>query len=58
MQKPRGDAAKRNFRWPWMVGAAVVLAIALAIVWMSIAVKKVGRERDFNTPLPNSAPVR
>ena len=58
MQKPSGDAAKQNYLWPWMVGAAVVLGIALAIVWMSFAVKKVERERDFNAPLPNSAPVR
>ena len=41
-----------------MVGAAVVLGLALAIVWMSVAIKKVERERDGNAPLPNSAPVR
>ena len=58
MQKPSGNAAKRNYQWPWIVGAAVVLGIALAIVWMSFAVKKVERERDVNAPLPNSAPVR
>ena len=48
----------RRYTWPWFVAAAVVLGIALAIVWVSIAVKKVERERDFNAPLPNSAPVR
>ncbi len=48
----------RRYRWPWFVGAAVVLAIALAIVWMSLAVKKVERERDVNAPMPNSAPMR
>jgi hypothetical protein len=58
MQKPSGNTAKRNYLWPWLVGAAVVLGIALAIVWMSFAVKKVERERDVNAPLPSSAPVR
>jgi hypothetical protein len=58
MQKPSGNTAKRNYQWPWIVGAAVVLGIALAIVWMSFAVKKVERERDVNASLPNSAPVR
>lgn len=58
MQKPSGQTPKRNYQWPWLVGAAVVLALALAIVWMSYAVKKVERERDGNAPLPNSAPVR
>ena len=58
MQKTSGQAPKQNYQWPWIVGAAVVLAIALAIVWMSVAVKKVERERDFGTPLPNTAPTR
>ncbi len=49
---------KRNYQWPWIVGAAVMLGIVLAIVWMSFAVRKVERERDFNAPLPNSAPAR
>ena len=58
MQKPSGNSPKRNYKWPWLVGAAVVLAIALAIVWMDIAVKKVERERDVNAPLPSTAPTR
>ena len=58
MATPSESSPKQKFKWPWLVGAAVVLAIALAIVWMSFAVKKVERERDFGTPLPNSAPVR
>ena len=58
MKKNCGNPPKQNYRWPWFVGAAVVLGLALAIVWMSIAVKKVERERDVNAPLPSSAPVR
>jgi hypothetical protein len=56
MNEPKENP--RRYQWPWFVGAAVVLAIALAIVWMSIAVKKVERERNFNAPLPSSGPVR
>ena len=58
MQKSRAQAPRQIYRWPWFVGAAVVLALALAIVWVSIAVKNVESERDGNAPLPSSAPVR
>ena len=47
---------KQIYRWPWLVLAAVVLAIVLAVVWVGFAVKKVEQQRDF-TPLPNSAPA-
>jgi len=56
MNEPKENP--RRYQWPWFVAAAVVLAIVLAIVWMRLAVKKVERERDGNSPLPNSAPVR
>ena len=58
MNKAGEYPPKRNYQWPWIVGAVVVLGIALAIVWMSFAVRKVERERSVNAPLPNSAPVR
>jgi hypothetical protein len=48
----------RRYKWPWLALAAVVLAVVLAIVWMTFAVKKVERERDFSAPLPSSAPTR
>jgi hypothetical protein len=48
----------RRYQWPWFAAAAVALGVALAILWMSFAVKKVERERDVNAPLPDSAPVR
>ena len=58
MEKQNGNVPKPIYHWPWFVGAAVVLAVVLAVVWLSFAVKKVERERDFNAPLPNSTPVR
>ncbi|HEX9047326.1 MAG TPA: hypothetical protein VF988_09895 [Verrucomicrobiae bacterium] len=48
----------RRYRWPWFAAAAVLLGIVLAVVWMLFAVKKVERERDLNSPLPATTPVR
>jgi hypothetical protein len=47
-----------RYKWPWVAAAAVVLGIVLAVVWMSIAAKKIEREHDWNAPLPGSAPTR
>lgn len=49
---------KRNYKWPWFVLAAVLLFIALAVFWVSLAVKKEEQQRDFGAPLPASAPAR
>lgn len=56
MNEPNED--RRRYKWPWFVAAAVLLGIVLAVAWMFFAVKKVERERDFNTPLPAGAPAR
>lgn len=52
------NANPRRYKWPWFVAAALALGFALAIVWVTFAVKKVERERDVNGPLPNTAPVK
>ena len=44
----------RRYKWPWFVLAAVLLFVALTIVWMSFAVKRERQEREFNAPLPNA----
>lgn len=54
MNEPSGN--RRRYRWPWLVAAAVLLGLVLAIVWVGFAVKKVEEERDVNGPLPGSAP--
>jgi len=46
---------KQNYKWPWFVAAAIVLFVALAVVWMSFAVKREKQERDFNSPIPTGA---
>ncbi|MCX6921672.1 MAG: hypothetical protein NT154_00405 [Verrucomicrobia bacterium] len=42
---------KRRYRWPWFVLAAVLLAIALAVLWMSKEIERTRRIRDANTPV-------
>ena len=43
-----------RYRWPWFVLAALLLGVALAIVWMSFAVHLEKQERDVNAPLPTN----
>jgi type VI protein secretion system component VasF len=46
---------RRRYLWPWLVAAAFVLAVLLAIAWLSYAVHREKQERDFSAPLPGSA---
>jgi hypothetical protein len=48
------DENSRRYKWPWFVLAAVLLFVALAIVWMSFAVHRERQEHDFNAPLPSN----
>jgi hypothetical protein len=45
----------RRYKWPWFVLAAILLFLALAIVWMTLAVKREKQERDFSAPIPTGA---
>ena len=45
----------RRYKWPWFVLAAVLLFLALAVLWVSFAVKREKQERDFNAPIPTGA---
>lgn len=58
MDEPNGDAPPQKYRWPWFVAAMVLLGIVLAVVFMTVAVKKLQRERDFSAPPTTSAPER
>jgi hypothetical protein len=51
------DEVPRRYTWPWFFWGAVVLFILLAVIWMTVEVKKLERERDYNAPLPHSGPV-
>jgi hypothetical protein len=41
---------QRRYTWPWFVLAAVLLAIALAVLWMSKEVERARRIHDLNSP--------
>ena len=57
MSEPGEHPPKPTYQWPWFVLAAVLLGIALAVLWVGLAAKKVEQQRDF-TPMPASAPSR
>jgi hypothetical protein len=50
MNEPSSLPPKRRYRWPWVVLAAFLLWVLLAIVWMSAAVRHVEQQRDFSAP--------
>jgi hypothetical protein len=43
-----------RYTWPWWVLGAVLLAIALAVLWMSQEIQRTRRIRDLNTPAPQT----
>ena len=55
MSDPKENS--QRYQWPWFVLAALLLAVVLAIVWMSFAVHREKAERDVNAPLP-AVPAR
>jgi hypothetical protein len=55
MSAPNEIPPERRYLWPWLVAAAFVLAVALAVAWLSFAVHREKEERDFSAPLPGGA---
>ena len=45
---------KPHYTWPWFVLGAVLLGLALAVLWMSKEVERTGRIRDLNAPAPQT----
>jgi hypothetical protein len=58
MTEPEGNPPKRSYKWPWVFWGAVLVFIALAVLWVGLAAKKLASEREENAPLPSSAPAR
>ena len=56
MSEPGDNLPNPTYKWPWFVLAAFLTAVVLAVLWMSYAVRHEKQERDFNAPLPSSAP--
>jgi hypothetical protein len=57
--QPPPSGPRPRYKWPWFVLAAVVLAIVLAVLWMSKEVERLRQIRDANSPPPetNAAPA-
>jgi glucan phosphoethanolaminetransferase (alkaline phosphatase superfamily) len=48
---------QRPYRWPWLVLAAFLLFVLLAIIWVSFEIRTVRQERNLNVPsTTNSEP--
>src|SRR5256885_139367 len=47
--------AKIHYKWPWFVLAGFLLAIVLAVLWMSREIERTRRIRDLNSPTPQSS---
>lgn len=48
---PEPGPPPRRHQWPWFVLAAAVLGVALAVFWMTFAVRRTRELRESN-PLP------
>jgi len=61
---PPAAETGRHYTWPWWVLGAVLLAIVLAVLWMSRETARIRMIRDLNAPAPQtnqaapSAPAR
>jgi len=55
---PQGSTPRQKpaYRWPWFVLGAFVLAVILAVVWMSYEVKRTRMIREFNSSSTNMIP--
>jgi hypothetical protein len=55
MPEQNAKDPKTRYRWPWFLLAAVILAIVLAVIWMSVAVRRV---REYRKPEMPSVPAQ
>ena len=51
---PEEPEPRRTYAWRWWVLAAVLLGIALAVLWMSWEVARTRMIRDLNAPAPQT----
>jgi quinoprotein glucose dehydrogenase len=54
MDEPTGNAGRPRYRWPYFVLAGLVLGVVLAVLWMSVLVRRLREQRDPDAyPAPN-----
>lgn len=49
-----GAGQRPRYKWPWYLLGAVLLAFALAVLWMSREVERMRLIRDANAPAPQT----
>lgn len=47
---PPPTRANRRYTWPWFVLGGIVLAVLLAVLWVSHEVERTRRLRQWNQP--------
>ncbi len=52
--KQQNSGTQRRYTWPWFVLAAFLIAILLAVLWMSREIERTRRIRELNSPAPKS----
>lgn len=59
MPEPTNNKApgtpQQKYVWPWFVWGAVLLGIALSVLWLSHEIERTRRIRDLNAPAPQSS---
>ena len=55
MNESSGKDSQPRYTWPWFVLAAFLLAVALAVLWLSFEVRRLRRQRD---PFQYAPPAR
>ena len=48
---PTAPEPRPRYKWPWYVLAALLLGLVLAVLWMSVAVRRIREQREGN-PMP------
>jgi len=54
MEDKSPDSVPPRYRWPWFVLAALVLGVLLALMWMTVEVRRIRRQQSSN---PWAAPA-
>ncbi|HEU5124458.1 MAG TPA: hypothetical protein VFW05_10380 [Verrucomicrobiae bacterium] len=52
MDEPLETETRRKYIWPWIALGTVLLAVVLAVAWMTVAVERVRKSRIPNTESP------
>jgi len=58
MNENESPPAKRTYRWPWFLLAALLLGAGLAVLWVGMAARRISEMRESNPwPPVNAAPA-